>query len=43
MVELNGIQGFSQKGVQLSYGCPFLEDMQGKFTSSLIILWENMP
>ena len=32
MVELNGIQGFSQKGVQLSYGRPFLEDMQGKFT-----------
>ena len=32
MVELNGIQGFSQKVVQLSYGYPFLEDMQGKFT-----------
>ena len=32
MVELNGIQGFSQKGVQLSYAYPFLEDMQGKFT-----------
>ena len=32
MVELNGIQGFSRKGVQLSYGYPFLEDMQGKFT-----------
>ena len=32
MVELSGGQGFSQKGVQLSYGRPFLEDMQGKFT-----------
>ena len=32
MVELNGIQGFSQKGVQLFYGNPFLEDMQGEFT-----------
>ena len=32
MVELNDIQGPSQKGVQLSYGRPFLEDMQGKFT-----------
>ena len=25
-------QGFSQKGVQPSYGCPFLEEIQGKFT-----------
>ena len=25
-------QGFSQKCVQLSYGCPFLEEIQGKFT-----------
>ena len=32
MVELNDIRGFSQKGVQLSYGYPFLEDMQGEFT-----------
>ena len=35
-------QGFSQKGVQPSYmyGCPFLEETQGKITQSLIILWE---
>ena len=32
MVELNDIQGLIQEGVQLSYGRPFLEDMQGKFT-----------
>ena len=25
-------QGFSQRGVQLSYARPFLEEMQGKFT-----------
>ena len=25
-------QGFSQKGVQLSYGRPFLEETCGKFT-----------
>ena len=36
-------QGFSQKGVQPSYGRPFLEEIQRKFTLSLIILWENMP
>ena len=26
------VQGFSQKGVQPSYGRPFLEETQGKFT-----------
>ena len=36
-------QGFSQKAVQPSYGRPFLEEIQGKCTYSLIILWENMP
>ena len=36
-------QGFSQKGVQPSHGHPFLEEIQRKFTLSLIILWENMP
>ena len=25
-------QGFSQKGVQPSYGLPFLEEIKGKFT-----------
>ena len=24
------LQGFSQEGVQLSYECPFLEELQGK-------------
>ena len=36
-------QGFSQKGVLPSYGQLFFEEIQGKFTQSLIILWENMP
>ena len=36
-------QGFSQKAVQPSYGRTFLEEIQGKCTYSLIILWENMP
>ena len=36
-------QGFSQKGVLPSYGRLFFEEIQGKFTQSLIILWENMP
>ena len=36
-------QSFSQKGVQLSFGGPFLTEIQGKFTLSLIILWENKP
>ena len=35
--------GFSQKGVQPSYGSPFLEEIQGKFALSLLILRENMP
>ena len=29
--------------VQLSFGHPFLEEIQGKLTLSLIILWENKP
>ena len=33
----------SQKGVQLSSGRLFLEEIEGKFTQSLIISWENMP
>ena len=37
------LQSFSQKGVQLSFGGPFLKEIQGKFTLSLIILWENKP
>ena len=36
-------QGFSKKGVQVSYGCPPFKELQGKFTYSLIILWENIP
>ena len=31
-VTLNLEQGFSQKAVQPSYGRPFLEETQGKFT-----------
>ena len=31
-------QGFSEKGVQPSYGRPFLEETDRKFTQSLIIL-----
>ena len=33
-LEASGVrcQGFSQRGVQLSYARPFLEEMQGKFT-----------
>ena len=31
-ITVPGDQGFSQKGVQPSYGCPFLEEIQGKFT-----------
>ena len=38
-----GNQGFCQKGVQLSYGHPFLKEIEGKLTLSLIIFWENMP
>lgn len=37
------LQSFSQKGVQPSFGRPFLEEIQGKFTLSLIILRENKP
>ena len=37
------VQSFSPKGVQPSFGRPFLEEIQGKFTLSLIILWENKP
>ena len=33
--------GFSQKGVQPSYGRPFLEEIQGKFTQSLIVLLDG--
>ena len=33
----------SQKAVQLSSGRLFLEEIDGKFTSSLINSWENMP
>ena len=36
-------QGFSQKSVQASIGCPLCEEIQGKFTLSVVILWENMP
>ena len=31
-MEYIGDQGFSQKGVQPSYGRPFLEEIDGKFT-----------
>ena len=37
------VQSSSQKGVQPSFGCQFLKEIQGKFTLSLIILGENKP
>ena len=37
------VQSFSQKGVQPSFGCQFLKEIQGKFPLSLIILGENKP
>ena len=40
---MGGGQGSSQKGVQPSYGRPFLDEIQGKFTYPLISLWDNMP
>ena len=41
---VTGNQRFSQKGVQMSCGCHFLQKFkENSLSYSLVILWENMP